>query len=111
MYFKEYILPLWYFSFSIIFLLFSIYDFLYRVLVARKFKNKRRIEERDFRYLFSFIIGLIQISLSLQNRNNVNISTAVIFIGLGFYLYDYNFILNEGLMLKGRFIPWSKINK
>ena len=109
MYFKEYILPLWYFSFSIMFLLFSIYSFLYRILVARKFQDKRRIVERDFRCLYSFISGLVLITISIQNRNNINIFLAIILIGLGFYLYDYNFILNEGLFIKGRLISWNKI--
>lgn len=117
MYFKEYVLPLWYFSFSIIFLLFSIYYFFYRILVARKFKYKKRIEKRDFRYLYLLVLGLINITISLQNittslqnKNTINIFLAIILIGVGFYLYDYNFILNEGLFIKGRFIPWNKIN-
>ena len=111
MYFKEYILPLWYFLFSIIFLLFSIYYFLYRILVAKKFKNKRRIEERDFRYLYSFISGTLLIITSIQNRNNIITFLATILIGLAFYVYDYNFILKEGLFLKGRFISWNRISK
>lgn len=110
MYFKEYILPLWYFSFSAIFLLFCIYSFLYRILVARRLHDKRRIEERDFRYLYSFISGLIIITSSLQNRNNINTFLAIILIGLAFYLYDYNFILKEGLFIKGKFISWNRVN-
>ncbi|MBZ9688640.1 hypothetical protein G9F72_020155 [Clostridium estertheticum] len=110
MYFKEYILPLWYFSFPIIYLLLSIYYFLYRILVAKGFHHKIRIEQREFRYIFLFVIGLILITISLQNKNPIYAFLSIILIGRGFCLYDYNFILNEGLFIKGRFISWNKIS-
>ncbi|MBU3144070.1 DUF5673 domain-containing protein [Clostridium sp. CF012] len=110
MYFKEYILPLWYFSFPIMFLLFSIYYFLYRILVARRFQYRKRIEERNFGYLCLIITGLILITLAFLEKNNINVFLAIILMGRGFWLYEYNFILKEGFFIKGRFISWDKIN-
>jgi hypothetical protein len=110
MYFNEYILPLWYFSVSIIFLLCSIYYFAYRLLAARKFEVKKRIEKRNFKYVFVFITALILIITSLSSSNNLNVFFGIISIGQGFWVYDYNFILDEGLLIKGKFISWSKIS-
>lgn len=110
MYFNEYILPLWYFSVPIIFLLCSIYYFAYRLFAARKFEIRKRIEKRNFKYVFAFITASILIIISLSSRNNLNIFFGIISIGQGFWVYDYNFILDEGLLIKGRFISWSKIS-
>ena len=110
MYFNEYILPLWYYLVPIIFLLSSIYYFFYRLLAVRKFEVKKRIEKGNFKYLFAFITALILLITSLRSRNNLNVFFGIISIGQGFWLYDYNFILDEGLLIKGRFIPWSKIS-
>jgi hypothetical protein len=46
----------------------------------------------------------------LRSSNNLNIFFGIISIGQGFWAYDYNFILDEGLFIKGRFISWSKIS-
>ncbi|MBU3146692.1 hypothetical protein [Clostridium sp. CF012] len=110
MYFNEYILPLWYFSVSIIFLLGSIYYFFYRLLAVRKFEVKKRIDKSNFKYVFAFITALIVIIISLKSSNNFNVFFGIISIGQGFWVYDYNFILDEGLLIKGRFISWSKIS-
>ncbi len=110
MYFNEYILPLWYFLISIIFLLASIYYFVYRLLAARKFKVKKRMEKRNFKYVFVFSTALILLMISLGANNNLNVFFGIISIGQGFWVYDYNFILDEGLLVKGRFISWSKIS-
>lgn len=110
MYFNEYIMPLWYFSVSIIFLLLSIYYFFYRILAVRKFEVKKRIGKRNFKYVFPFITASILIIISLGSSNNLNIFFGIISIGQGLWVYDYNFILDEGLFIKGRFISWSKIS-
>ena len=110
MYFNEYILPLWYYSGSIIFLLASIYYFAYRILFARKFEVKKRIGKRNFNYIFSFLTASILIAISLSSSNNLNIFFGIISIGQGLWAYDYNFILDDGLFIKGRFISWSKIS-
>ena len=110
MYFKEYILPLWYFSVSITFLLVSIYYFFYRIFAVRKFEVKKRIGKTNFKYVFSFITASILIAMSWRYNNNLNVFFGIISIGQGFWAYDYNFILDEGLFIKGRFISWSKIS-
>jgi len=110
MYFNEYILPLWYFSFPIIILLFSIYHFFYRIFAVRKFEVRKRIEKRNFKFLFAFIVAAIIIFVSLESSNNLNIFFGIISIAQGFWAYDYNFILDDGLFIKGRFISWSKIS-
>jgi hypothetical protein len=110
MYFNEYILPLWYFSFSIILLLCSIYYFFYRIFAARKFEVRKRIEKRSFKYILVFIVAFIIISVSLRTSNNLNIFFAIISIAQGLWAYECNFILDEGLFIKGRFISWSKIS-
>ena len=110
MYFNEYILPLWYFSVSIIFLLISIYYFFYRIFAVRKFEVKKRIGKTNFNYVFSFLTALILIAMSWRYNNNLNVFFGIISIGQGFWAYDYNFILDEGLFIKGRFISWSKIS-
>ena len=107
MYFNEYILPLWYFSFSIIILLCSIYYLFYRIFAVGKFEVKKRIEKRNFNFVFGFIAALIIINISLRSSNNLNIFFAIISIAQGLWVYDYNFILDEGLFIKGRFISWS----
>lgn len=109
MYFKDYILPLWYFGVPIILLLCSIYYFLYRILVARKFEVKRRIKKANFIYLYLFI-GVSLIITSLLERNNDIVFLGIILIGQGFWIYDYNFVLNEGILIKGRVIPWNNIS-
>ena len=73
MYFNEYILPLWYFSFLIIILLCSIYYLFYRIFAVRKFEVRERIEKRNFKYLFAFILASILIIVSLGSNNNLNI--------------------------------------
>ena len=110
MYFKEYILPLWYFPISIIFLLCSIYYFLFRIIAVRRFQAKKRIEKRNFRYLHAFIAGLVIIIISIPSGNNINIFLGIILIGQGFWVYDYNFFLDEGLFIKGKFIQWNKVS-
>jgi hypothetical protein len=110
MYFNEYILPLWYFSVSIIFLLVSIYYFFYRIFAVRKFEIKKRIGKTNFNYVFSFLTASILIAMSWRYNNNLNVFFGIISIGQGFWAYDYNFILDEGLFIKGRFISWSKIS-
>ncbi|MFT5871231.1 MAG: hypothetical protein ACI8WT_000149 [Clostridium sp.] len=110
MYFNEYILPLWYFLIPIIFLLGSIYYFSYRVLAVRKFEVKKRIEKRNLKHVFVFIPALILIIMSLRSSNNLNIFFGIISVGQVLCVYDYNFILDEGLLIKGRFISWSKIS-
>jgi hypothetical protein len=110
MYFNEYILPLWYFSFPIIILLFSIYHFFYRIFAVRKFEVRKRIEKRNLKFLFAFIVAAIIIFVSLGSSNNINIFFGIISIAQGFWAYDYNFILDDGLFVKGRFISWSKIS-
>ncbi|MGV8981480.1 hypothetical protein [Clostridium sp.] len=110
MYFNKYILPLWYFSGSIIFLLVSIYYFTYRILVVRKFEVKKRIGKRNFKYVFAFLTASILIIISLRSSNNLNVFLGIISIGQGLWVYDYNFILDEGLLIKGRFISWSQIS-
>lgn len=110
MYFNEYILPLWYFSGSIIFLLVSIYYLAYRILAVRKFEVKKRIGKTNYKYVFPILTASILIIISLRSSNNLNIFFGIISIGQGLWLYDYNFILDEGLFIKGRFISWSKIS-
>lgn len=110
MYFNEYIFPLGYYLVSIIILLCSIYYFLYRIFAARKFEVRKRIEKGNFNFIFVFIGALIIISMSLSSSNNLNIFFAIISIAQGLWIYDYNFILDEGLFIKGKFISWSKIN-
>jgi hypothetical protein len=110
MYFNEYILPLWYFSFSIIILLCSIYYFFYRIFAVRKFEVKKRIEKTNFQYVFAFITASILIIVSVGSSNNLNVFFGIISIAQGFWVYDYNFILDEGLFIKGKFISWSKIS-
>ncbi|MGH4137563.1 hypothetical protein [Clostridium sp.] len=110
MYFNKYILPLWYFSFSIIFLIGNIYYLSYRLLAVREFEVKRRIEKRNFKFVFAFIIALIFIIISLGSSNNLNVFFGIIAVGQGLWVYDYNFILDEGLLIKGRFISWGKIS-
>ena len=110
MYFNEYILPLWYFSVPIIFLLVSIYYFFYRILAIRKFEVKKRIGKTNFTFIFAFLTASILIFISLRSSNNINIFFGIISLGQGFWVYDYNFILDEGLFIKGRFISWSKIS-
>jgi hypothetical protein len=109
MYFKEYILPLWYFGVPIIFLLCSIYYFLYKILVARKFEVKRRIKKTNFIYLYLFIGALLTI-MSFLGRNNTSGFLGILLIGQGFWIYEYDFVLNKGLLIKGRFIPWNNIS-
>lgn len=110
MYFKEYILPLWYYLVPIIILLCSIYYLFYRIFAVRKFEVRKRIGERNFNFIFVFTAALIIISMSLRSSNNLNIFFAIISIAQGLWIYDYNFILDEGLFIKGKFISWSKIN-
>lgn len=110
MYFNEYILPLWYFSGPIIFLLISIYYFSYKILAVRKFEIKKRIGKSNFKSVFAFLTAIILIIISLGSSNNINVFFGIISIGQGLWVYDYNFILDEGLFIKGRFISWSKIS-
>lgn len=110
MYFNEYILPLWYFLGPIIVLLVSIYYFFYRILAVRKFETKKRIGKSNFKFIFAVLTASILIIVSLRSSNNINIFFGIISIGQGFWVYDYNFILDEGLFIKGRFISWSKIS-
>lgn len=110
MYFNEYILPLWYFLGPIIVLLVSIYHFFYRILAVRRFETKKRIGKSNFKFIFAVLTASILIIVSLRSNNNINIFFGIISIAQGFWLYDYNFILDEGLFIKGRFIPWSKIS-
>jgi hypothetical protein len=109
MYFKEYILPLWYFSVPIIFLLCSIYYFLYRILVARKLEVKKRMRKTNFIYLYLFI-GALLIAILLLASNNTSGFLGILLIGQGFWVYEYDFISNEGLFIKGRVIPWDNIS-
>ncbi|MCB2290046.1 hypothetical protein LGK97_09730 [Clostridium sp. CS001] len=110
MYFKEYIFPLGYYLVSIIILLCSIYYLLYRIFAVRKFEVRKRMEKGNFNFIFVFIGALIIISMSSKSSNNLNIFFAIISIAQGLWIYDYNFILDEGLFIKGKFISWSKIN-
>lgn len=110
MYFNKYILPLWYFSGSIIFLLVSIYYFSYRILAVRKFEIKKRIGKTNIKSVFAFLTALILIIISLESSNDLNVFLGITLIGQGLWVYNYNFILDEGLFIKGRFISWSKIS-
>lgn len=96
MYFRDYILPQWYYLVSIIILLCSMYYFLYRIFAARKFKVRKRIGKRNFNLIFAFTAALIIMSISVSSNNNINIFFAIISIAQGLWLNDYNFIVDEG---------------
>ncbi len=109
MYFREYIFNLFFFSIASIVLSISLCYLLYQIVMVKMQNEKKKIEVSNWSPIFIMMVGAMTMVRTIPKGSIFDVSISILFFSVGIHLYQYNFILKDGMFIKGRFIPWSRM--